>query len=234
MSSAFDRALSVALTLSAVAIAATLLARSLSSVGAGAEAIVPVRIESVAQAESVGVRIGAATAPVQIIAISDLQCPVCARVAPAIDSVLAEFGDSVSVVHLLVALPYHAHATQAALAAECAENVGRFHDWTREVYASQHDLGVRSWGSFALAAGIQDTAAIAACAAPRGTSLRLRGATAFAEQVGYTGTPTLIVNGMMLPLTPSEVQLRTMVAWILEEKNPFSRRGWRRLTSRQN
>jgi protein-disulfide isomerase len=174
-----------------------------------------------------GLRIGhpvsGANAPVTILEVADLQCPVCRAMQTTMDRVLHDLGDTVSLVAVPYPLSYHPQALPAARAGECAAEMGRYPQWMRTIYDRQEDLGTQAWGQFAMAAGIADTVRISHCAAglTGKPKQRLSNAIAFADRVGVTGTPTLIINGWLLGTNPNADDLEAMVRAFAAGRNPF-------------
>lgn len=95
---------------------------------------------------------GPSDAAVTVIEYVDFECPDCRRVAPGVELLLKHFDGRVRVVcrHFPVE-EIHAHALQAAEAAECAASQGRFWEMSALLLSSQlrldldllHNLGER-------------------------------------------------------------------------------------------
>lgn len=115
----------------------------------------------------------------------------------------------------------HRFAMGAARGAECAEKVGKFGEWVDLVYSKQDSLGLKSWGAFALEAGISDTATISRCATDPAPVTRIEAGRAFGDRLHVRGTPTVIVNGWLLPYTPSEEELEKMIEEFAKGKIAF-------------
>ncbi len=91
---------------------------------------------------------------VAVIEYSDFECPFCARVEPTYKEILEKYGDKVMWVYRHYPLPFHPNAEPAAIASECANELGgndvfwKFADklfetqgeWAYEKYAA--DLGL--------------------------------------------------------------------------------------------
>ena len=84
---------------------------------------------------------GSASAPVQLVVYSDYQCPYCARVEPALEQIKKTYGERVRIVfrdYPLTAI--HPRAVDAAKAAHCANEQGRFWDYHRRLFAEQNRM----------------------------------------------------------------------------------------------
>ena len=72
---------------------------------------------------------GPESAPVTLVEFSDYQCPFCRRAHPALEEVLARYGDRVRFVYLDYPLPNHSRAVPASQAARCAGEQGKYWDY---------------------------------------------------------------------------------------------------------
>src|SRR5690625_7403089 len=68
---------------------------------------------------------GNADALVTIVACSEFQCPVCARVLPTLDQVLEKHGSEVLIFFKERTLPYHTDATPTARAQQASDKQGK-------------------------------------------------------------------------------------------------------------
>jgi protein-disulfide isomerase len=82
---------------------------------------------------------GVKNAPIFIAEYSDFECPFCARFEPTVTQILAEYGDKVTFVYRHFPLSFHPQARPAAIAAECAENQGKY--W--EMHAKLFELNTK-------------------------------------------------------------------------------------------
>lgn len=81
--------------------------------------------------------IGPANAPVTIVEFSDFQCQYCKRSVPTIKEILAKYPDKVKVVYRDYPGPNHPHAQQAAEAAQCAGDQGKFWEYHDSLFDRQ-------------------------------------------------------------------------------------------------
>jgi protein-disulfide isomerase len=153
--------------------------------------------------------LGEASARVTIIEFGDYQCPVCRlfwkETLPRIRKEYIETG-KVKLVFRDLPLAGHPMAVPAAMAAECAEDQGRFWEYHDKVYREQdrraregevaefrvNDL--KRW-----AADIKlDPAAFGACLDSGTYKQEVAADYAAATGVGLNGTPVFFVNGRAL------------------------------------
>jgi hypothetical protein len=108
-------------------------------------------------------------------------------------------------------LPIHRFAVQAAQATECASLKGRFLNFIDAVYRKQDSLGLKSWGSYALEAGIVDTAAIARCAHDSTPFKRVEAGRELGLRWQILGTPTVIINGLRYASPPTKREIDRVI-----------------------
>lgn len=167
-----------------------------------------------------GVTEGLVDAEIQLVEFADLECPFCARVQPTLDSIQRSLGRRASLTFVHFPLSSHRFALPAARAAECAAHSGKFMAFTRAVYEGQDSLGLRSWESFANAAGIADTAGVGRCAREPGTPARVRSGLDLGKRLQLTGTPTIVVNGWLFRGAVDGATLSAAIDALMDGRNP--------------
>lgn len=98
----------------------------------------------------------------------------------------------------------------AAHASECAAQQHAFASYHRVLYEHQDSLGLKSFGQFAVLAGIPDTAAFAKCLT-EGDDAAIAADVATVMALGGNGTPTILVNGYQWSGLPTRVQLDSIL-----------------------
>jgi protein-disulfide isomerase len=129
------------------------------------------------------------SAEIQVVEISDYECPYCRRSAAAVDSAVAS---GVHVSYLNYPLSIHPHAEGAAIAALCAESAGKFramHARLMGTIAWQSDT---NWVREAMAAGINDTLGFVRCIHGKDVKSRLARGRTLADRFGMQGTPMFV------------------------------------------
>ena len=139
---------------------------------------------------------GRATAPVRVVLFADYQCAGCAALHKLLATATDSMADRLQIVTRHFPLSGHAHARAAANAAECAAEQGRFAAFEDVAYQLQDSIGMATWATFAVRAGVPDTAAFNGCVMAnrhRDAVERDRNA---ALALKLAGTPVYIVNGL--------------------------------------
>jgi len=145
-----------------------------------------------------GHRSGPRNAPVTIVEFEDYQCPFCRRMVDRLDSLQRADPLRIAVVRRHFPLDAHAQARAAALAAECAGDQGAFEAYERRLYASQDSLGPAKWVALARDAGVPDLPRFAGCVGEAALAGNVDRDVEAGRRLGITGTPTFLVNHLMV------------------------------------
>lgn len=174
------------------------------------------KTESWPRALSIGHRLsGSDSAPVSLIVLTDLECPACRGFHNgALADLVKKYGDSLRVSYVQHPLSYHKLALPAARATECIASSNRLAlaQWFDVVFSKQDSLGIKSYGSFAEEAGVSDTAQIAQCTKSTTSFSRIEAGLELGREIRLVGTPTVIVNGWILPDVPSVATIDSIFA----------------------
>jgi predicted DsbA family dithiol-disulfide isomerase len=223
MTGAVERGLSVLLSISAVTIAGSVAWREFGkprpNETSPAGRPLPEYISGWEKALAVGIRIGEASARVTVVEFTDLECPACRRFQGVMREILREYPRDVALIFVHRPVPGHHFAMQAARAAECAERIGRFLPMIEAIFGNQDSLGIKSWGSLALEAGITDSASISTCARDARPVDRINAGVALAERLEVQATPTVFVNGWKY-LGPTKGEMDRAIEAALQGKAP--------------
>lgn len=131
-----------------------------------------------------------------IVEFVDYDCPVCRTVAPAVSGATRNQQVSVIVRHVPSARGGSA-ATEAALAAICAERYDLFPEAHEALVSNEAWLSTRDWVGFGLSLGIGDSESFRSCMGEEATQLRLARDVEFAGLLRIPGTPTFVsVEGL--------------------------------------
>lgn len=135
-----------------------------------------------------------------IVEFVDYDCAVCQSVAPAVSDAARTKGVSVVVRHVPSTRSGPA-ATEAALAAICAEEHGLFPAAHTELLSSRKWLNERDWAGFGMSLGI-DEGMFANCMAEEAARERLAEDKALADSLEIRGTPTFVSAKQLHPGEP--------------------------------
>ena len=138
--------------------------------------------------------LGAAGANVVMLIFSDFECPFCARFAAEIMPPLKRQYVDTGKVRLAfrhLPLAFHTRAGRAAESAECAARQGRFWAMHDSLFQPPMRLEESELEAHARQAGV-DLVAFAACMAGEAAD-RVATDSVIAQQLGLTGTPSVII-----------------------------------------
>ncbi len=139
--------------------------------------------------------LGDANAPVVVVEYGDYQCPFCRAAQPVVEQILAQFGDSLSLVFRHFPLvEIHPFAEPAAESAEFAGSRGVFWEMHRAIFANQHQLSISLLISLATSLKLSPIALRDALAAQTFAS-KVQADFIGGVRSGVNGTPTFFVNG---------------------------------------
>lgn len=153
---------------------------------------------------------GPDSAPIKIEVFGDFQCPYCKAEAQTMRSNLVPvFGDQVQVFFKDFPLEsIHPWARAAAISGRCVYDMNggkneepfwNFHDW---IYGAQERLTAASLNGevmqWAADNGV-DSEALSACMENKTSEPAVNANIAEARELGITSTPTIFINGRMLP-----------------------------------
>lgn len=160
---------------------------------------------------------GADNAPVTLEEFGDFECPPCGALYPLLKKILADYGeDKLRLVFRQYPLPQiHKHALIAAYAAEAAGFQGRFWEMYDKIYSDQ-----ATWSKapdprafliqYARDIGL-DVARFERDMSSPEAQTRVMFDYQRGRSLGVTGTPTIFINGRLLPPETTDKQLREMI-----------------------
>ena len=145
--------------------------------------------------------VGAKDAPVTIVEFTDFQCPFCKATEGTINQLKSKYGDKIRLVHEDYPLPFHSHAMDAAKAARCANEQGKFWPYRDALFADQSKLAPADLKATAKSLGM-DPSKFDACFASTKYDGMIKADQAAGEKVGVDGTPAFFIDGR--PLTGAQ------------------------------
>jgi protein-disulfide isomerase len=150
-----------------------------------------------------GITKGPAKASVTIVEFTDLQCPHCKEAAPKIDELLAQEPNA-RFVFQNFPLPSHDWAGKSAAYADCVGRANKeaFWKFVQKTFAQQESITASNADEKLKAIATESGAnadQIAACSKKPETEGRIEASLQLGKSVGVNGTPTLFINGRMIP-----------------------------------
>jgi protein-disulfide isomerase len=144
---------------------------------------------------------GQPTAPVTLVAFTDLQCPFCLRAHETVERLKQDYGpDTLRVVYKHNPLPFHQDAFPAAIAAQAVYELGgpeAFFAFVSTVFRNQQSLSDANLVQYAEDAGVDRGALLARTGAPD-VRAKVQSDMDLAKKLGALGTPAFRINGIVL------------------------------------
>jgi protein-disulfide isomerase len=138
---------------------------------------------------------GPSSAPVSIVKFEDFQCPFCKQVQPTIVELLKRYDGKVRLVHKDLPLDsIHPQAHQAAEAARCAGEQGKYWNYHDVLYANSTKLGLEDLKGYASELGL-NVESFRACYNSGKYKAVVKKDLNEGAQLGITGTPSFFING---------------------------------------
>ncbi len=143
---------------------------------------------------------GPATAKVTIIEFSDFQCPYCeAFFTNTYPQIKKQYGDKIRFVFRNFPITsIHPYALGAALAAECANEQGKFWEYHDLLFSNQSSLGKDALVQYATKAGVANAQQFSQCLDSQKYLDKIKGDLNAGVGYSVTGTPTFFINGNIL------------------------------------
>lgn len=157
-------------------------------------------------------------AKVVMVEYSDYECPFCSRHHPTLQTILDEFGDDVAWVYRHFPLTsIHPNATPAAVAAECAGELGgndAFWEMTDGLFENISNLGPATYDRLAADIGL-NAGEFSECLDSGKYESKVAEHQRGGAAAGVTGTPGTFINGQLVPGAVPVDQVRSIVQGLL-------------------
>jgi len=140
---------------------------------------------------------GPRNAPVTIVEFADFQCPFCGRTAGTIRQLEQKYPGQIRVVFRDFPLAFHENAANAAEAALCAQDQGKFWEMHDKLFASQASLKVPDLKKYGMEIGLNNSQ-FSQCLDSKKYSKKWEADRDEGSSYGVTATPTFFINGRML------------------------------------
>ena len=149
--------------------------------------------------------IGNSNASVIIYVFSDYECPNCKIGEERMKAILEKYGDKILYFfknHPLTSI--HPDAYNASLAAECANEQGKFWEYHDYLFAHNTQLGAPYLEQYAKEIDLLDTERFNICFETQRYKEKVDADLKSGAEIGVPGTPTFIINGLVVVGAKSE------------------------------
>ena len=160
---------------------------------------------------------GRADALVTLVVFSEFQCPFCKRLDPTLEALRADYKASeLRIVFKNNPLPFHERADEAAQAALCAHDQGRYSQMHEQLYANQRALEDQDLESYARRSGVSIRPWRKCMQSGRHVD-RIAADVELAAAVTARGTPNTYVNGRKLAGAKPKEEFHAIIKEELEK-----------------
>ena len=151
---------------------------------------------------------------VKVFVYSDFQCPYCQLFWTALRDTMKAYQDTAFFDYKHLALPIHPQAENAALAAECAQEQGKFWEYGDKLFEAQADwtgsTGTTKFKTYAAALGLNRNQ-FNQCLDDKKFQSKIDADKAEAESFGIAGTPATFINSQFKNGVVSKDDLKTAI-----------------------
>lgn len=141
---------------------------------------------------------GAEAGPVTIVKFEDFQCPYCKAVQPTFAELLKRYDGKVKLVHKDLPLDaIHPQARDAAEAARCAGEQGKYWQYHDKLYAHSPRFSIEDLKNYAKETGM-DASNFERCLAGGKFKQAVQNDVSEGAALGLSGTPAFFINGREL------------------------------------
>jgi protein-disulfide isomerase len=165
-------------------------------------------------------RIGSDRAPITIVEFSDFQCPYCRQSVRILKALRQLYGERIRIVYRDYLGPGHPYALQAAEAARCAGEQGKFWEYHDLLFDRQSSGKGWDFTSLAKELGLQLNA-FDGCLQSRRFREQISKDLQDGLALGITSTPTFFVNGRPLVGAQPLANFQTLIDRLLA-RQPLS------------
>ena len=140
---------------------------------------------------------GPADAKVTLVEFSDFQCPYCARAKDLIKQLQELYPKNLKIVFRDFPLDQHPRATAAAVAAQCANQQGKFWEFHDLLFANSTALEDDDFDKYAQQVGLK-SASFKDCRSSPQVFAIIKENKSLGVKYGVEGTPAIYINGIKL------------------------------------
>ncbi|MFA6184180.1 MAG: thioredoxin domain-containing protein [Parcubacteria group bacterium] len=144
------------------------------------------------------IKFGPDDAKVKLVEFSDFQCPYCQLFQKTVDTIVKEYGDKVQFVFKNFPLDsIHPRAKAAAMAAECANEQGKFMDYSDKLFVNQKIWGATKDNKLFIGYASQlkmDVTKFTQCVNDEKYKNKIESDLKEGSEFGISGTPAMFIN----------------------------------------
>ncbi|MFA6214517.1 MAG: thioredoxin domain-containing protein [Candidatus Micrarchaeia archaeon] len=142
-----------------------------------------------------GISAGNPNAGITVIEFGCYTCPYTRAAEPGVRALLEDYGNRINYVYKAFPLPSHPYSREAAIAAYCAADEGRYWEYRAALFELQEDVMQNGTAALSGIARALRLTGFEACMASGKHNAQLEQMSSECTASGIYGTPTFFVNG---------------------------------------
>ncbi len=142
-----------------------------------------------------GITYGNASSNVTVIEFGCYSCPYTREAEAQVQHMRLAYSDRVYFVFKPFPLPSHPYSTEAAIAASCANEGGKYWEYREAIFANQEEIHQRGDAALLEIASQLNVSGFEACYAQKKFASFIEQTQKEGQDCGIYGTPTFFVNG---------------------------------------
>ncbi len=142
-----------------------------------------------------GITAGNASSKVVVIEFGCYSCPYTKEAEGKVRELMARYGGKVYFVFKPFPIPSHPYSTEAAIAASCANEAGKYWEYREALFANQSDVQDRGDVALLELASKLNVSGFSQCYASKKFGAFIEQTRKEGQDCGIYGTPTFFVNG---------------------------------------
>ena len=160
---------------------------------------------------------GNKNAPITLVEFSEFQCPFCKKARPTIEKILSEYKGKIRYVFRDFPLGFHKQAKLAANAANCANDQGKYWEYSEELWDSQGKHNQEKITEIAKKLKL-NMGTFEKCVSSKKYYSEIDKDQSEGSSYGVTGTPAYFVNGLFLSGAQPFNKFKELIDEELEKK----------------
>ena len=158
-------------------------------------------------------------APITIVEFVDYQCPFCSKGTKILREFVSKKDNNLRLIQRDFPLASHKDSRMAAEAAECADEQGKFWDYTELLFSNQQSLADENLQEYATQVDLKREQ-FRDCLHGGRQRQEVDKDIADAKMAGISNTPSILINGYYISGIPSPEYLEEVIADIEQGKVP--------------
>ncbi|MFA5105662.1 MAG: thioredoxin domain-containing protein [Candidatus Micrarchaeia archaeon] len=164
-----------------------------------------------------GITYGNESANITVVEFGCYVCPYTRSAENDVRGLLSKYGDRIYFVFKPFPLPNHPYSKEAAIAAECANEEGKYWEYRALLFDNQKDVEANGTAALSDVAGRLNLSGFESCMASGRYDPMINVSVSEGDACGIYGTPTIFVNGQAFVGESAAKQAETRIQQLLAQ-----------------